>query len=276
MSEFDPFVEEWVSYAKNPRYTLVEKCLKLAQVLEFPDLDLVFYINKLNSMGEELRNSISDVKNPTYLISMLNEYMFDTLGFDGNRDDYYNPRNNFLNVVIERKTGIPITLSIIYIQLGSYIGLDLRPVGFPGHFLVKYSEEMILDPFNGGALLDVDDLQEILDNTYGNGVQFSPEYLNEIEPEKILVRILRNLKNSYMQSFNYKTAMHCINMVLGLLPDDPEEIRDKGVVQSRLLQNDLAIRSLEKYLELAPEADDVDYVLDLIRSIKERSNQQST
>ncbi len=273
MSEFDPFVEEWISYAKNPRYSLVEKCLKLAKTLEFPNLDMTHYIRKLNSMGEELRNSISDVKNPTYLVSMLNEYMFDKLGFEGDRDDYYNPRNNFLNVVIDKKSGIPITLSIIYIQLGSYIGLDLRPVGFPGHFLVKYSEEMILDPFNGGGLLDVDDLQEILNNIYGDGIQFNPEHLDEIEPEKILVRIARNLKNSYMQSFNYKMAMHCINMVLGLIPEEPEEIRDKGIVQSRLLQNNLAVRSLERYLELAPEANDVDYVLELIRSIKEKSSQ---
>ncbi|MGI0047523.1 MAG: SirB1 family protein [Nitrosotalea sp.] len=273
MNDFDPFVEEWIIYAKNPRYSLVEKCLKLAQTLEFSDLDLGQYLQKLNSMGEELRNSISDVKNPTYLVSMLNEYMFDNLDFHGNSDDYYNPRNNFLNVVIDKKSGIPITLSIIYMQLASHIELDLRPVGFPGHFLVKYSEEIILDPFNGGALLDIDDLQQILETTYGDGIQFNPEYLNEIEPENILIRIARNLKNSYMQSFNYKMAMHCINMVLGLSPDDPEEIRDKGIVQSRLLQNDLALRSLEQYLELAPEADDVDYVLELIRNIKEKASQ---
>ncbi|MDE1727242.1 MAG: transglutaminase family protein [Thaumarchaeota archaeon] len=273
MSDFDPFVAEWITYAKSPQYSLVEKCLKLAQTLEFPDLDLNHYIQKLNFMGEELRNSVSDVKNPTYLISMLNEYMFDNLGFHGDSDDYYNPRNNFLNVVIDKQSGIPITLSIIYSQLGTHIGLDLRPVGFPGHFLVKYSEEMILDPFNGGILLDVEDLQEILDTTYGSGIQFSPDYLNEIEPEKILIRITNNLKNSYMQSFNYKMAMHCINMVLGLAPDSPEEIRDKGIIQSRLLQNESAIQSLEQYLELAPEANDVDYVLDLIRSIKEKANQ---
>lgn len=271
MSDFDPFVSEWIAYAKNPRYSLVEKCLKLAQTLEFTQLELGQYIQKFDLMGKQLQNSISDVKNPTYLISMLNEYMFDNLGFCGNRDDYYNPQNNFLNVVIDKKTGIPITLSIIYIQLASYIGLELKPVGFPSHFLVKYSEEMILDPFNGGMLLDIDDLQQMLDSAYGSAVQFSPEYLNEVEPEKILIRIARNLKNSYMQSFNYKMAMHCINMVLGLSPHDPDEIRDRGIVQSRLLQNDLAVRSLEEYLELAPEADDVDYVLDLIRNIKEKS-----
>ncbi|HJU13741.1 MAG TPA: transglutaminase-like domain-containing protein [Candidatus Nitrosotalea sp.] len=273
MSDFDPFVEEWIAYAKNPRYTLVEKCLKLAQALEFPDLDFAQYIEKLNSMGNDLRNAVSDVKNPTYLISMLNEYMFDTLGFEGNRDDYYNPQNNFLNKVIDTRQGIPITLSIIYIQLGAYLGLDLRPVGFPGHFLVKHSEELILDPFNGGRLLQIRDLEEILRNTYGAGFPFRPEYLDEIEPEKILIRLAKNLKNSYLQSFNYKKATHCINMVLGLAPNEPEEIRDIGIVQSRMLQNERALRSLERYLELAPDAEDVDYVLELIRSIKERANQ---
>jgi len=273
MSEFDPFAAEWVSYVKNPRYTLVERCLKLSQVLEFPDIKINDYVQKLNLLSQGLCDSISDVKNPTYLISKLNEYMFDTLGFEGDTDDYYNPRNNFLNVVIDKKSGIPITLSIIYIELADHIGLVLRPVGFPAHFLVKYSEEMILDPFNRGRLLDIDDLQEILNSSYGGVVEFVPDYLNEIEPEKILIRIARNLKNSYTQSFNYTLAMRCINMILELVPNSPEEIRDKGIVQSRLFQNDLALRSLNKYLELAPEADDIDFILDLIRSIKENPNQ---
>lgn len=273
MSSFDPFVEEWVAYAKNPRYSLVEKCLKLSQSLDFPDLVLDQYVQELNSMGESLRNLVSDIKNPTYLVSMLNEHMFETLGFEGNQDDYYNPQNNFLNKVIDSKKGIPITLSIIYIQLGAFLGLDLRPVGFPGHFLVKHSEEMILDPFNGGRLVGIEDLEEILNSTYGPGFPFRPEYLNEIEPEKILIRLARNLKNSYMQSFNYRQALHCINMVLGLAPDEPDEVRDTGIVLSRMLQNDRALRSLEKYLEIAPDAEDVDYVLELIRSIKERPNQ---
>ena len=273
MSNFDPFVAEWISYAQNPRYTLVEKCLKLSQTLEFQNLNVSEYVQKLNSFGKELKNSVSDVKNPIYLISMLNEYMFDTLGFEGNSDDYYNPRNNFLNIVIDKRTGIPITLSIIYIEIAKHIDLDLHPIGFPGHFLVKYSEEMVLDPFNCGRLLGVEDLQEILETTYGEGVKFEPDYLNEIEPEKILIRITRNLKNSYTQSFNYPMALHCINMALGLEPNSPEEIRDMGIIQSRMLQTDLALSSLNKYLELAPEANDVDYILDLIRNIKEKSSQ---
>ncbi len=273
MNSFDPFAAEWISYAKNPQYTLIEKCLKLSQTLEFPDLDITEYIKKLESLKQGLRDHISDVKNPVYLVSMLNEYMFDMLEFHGDNDDYYNPRNNFLNIVMDKHSGIPITLSIIYIELAKAIGLELRPVGFPGHFLVKYSEELILDPFNRGSLLDIEDLQDILDATYGEGMEFEPEYLNDIEPEKILVRILRNLKGSYTESFSYNKAMRCINMILGLEPNLPEDIRDKGIVQARMLQGDLALISLNKYLELAPEADDVDEILEMIRGIKEKSSQ---
>ncbi|MGI0009819.1 MAG: SirB1 family protein [Nitrosopumilaceae archaeon] len=271
--DFDPFVAELVPYVSDPSYSLVEKCLKLAQTFGYPNLSITEYVDKLNSMGETLRGLVSDVKNPTYLISMLNEYMFNTLGFSGNRDDYYNPDNNFLNVVIDKKSGIPITLSIIYVELARHIGLDLRPVGFPSHFLVKHTEEMIIDPFEGGRILTIDDLHEILNRSYGGEVEFLPQFLDEIEPEMILIRITRNLKNSYTESFNYEMAMHCINFILSIEPDAAEEVRDKGILEARLLHYDPALKSLNKYLELSPEADDVDDILDLIRSIKERTSQ---
>lgn len=273
MSQTDPFVAELVSYVSNPRYTLVEKCLKMAQIMEYPNLSITEYVEKLYSMGKALRGSISDVKNPTYLISMLNEYMFGTLGFSGNTDDYYDPKNNFLNFVIDKKVGIPITLSIIYVEIAKHIGLDLRPVGFPSHFLVKYSEEIILDPYGHGRLLTIDDLHEILQTSYGANVEFLPQFLDEIEPEKILIRIARNLKNSYTQSFNYTMAMRCVNFILSIEQNSAEETRDKGILESRLLHYDLALKSLNRYLELSPDAEDVDYVLDLIRSIKDRASQ---
>ena len=273
MSDFDPFSAEWISYAKSSQYTLIEKCLKLSQILEFPNLDITEYVHKLKSFDQGLLERASEVKNPIYLTSMLNEYMFGILEFEGDEDDYYNPRNNFLNIVIDRRSGIPITLSIIYIEIAKAINLELKPIGFPGHFLVKYGEELILDPFNKGRLLDIEDLQEILDSTYGQGVEFQPEYLNDIEEEKILIRILRNLKSSYTESFSYEKAMHCINMILGIEPHSPEDIRDKGIIQLRLLQKDLALISLNRYLELAPEAEDIDSILEIIKGIKEKTNQ---
>ena len=269
--EFDPFVAEWFSFVKNPNFNLVEKCLKFAQILEYPDLDIEKYIEKITKMGMSLKESVSDVKNPTYLISMLNEHLFENLGYSGDDDDYYNPKNNFLNEVIDKKTGLPITISILYVEVAKFIGLDLKIVGFPSHILVKYNEEMILDPFYDGRLLDIDDLQEILDTNYGGEIEFKPEFLDEISSEQILVRLTRNLKNSYVQSFVYDKALRCVNMVLAIEPESPDDIRDKGILEERLLNYDSALKYLNKYLEINPNAEDVDFILELIRSIKTKN-----
>ena len=269
--KFDPFVAEWFSFVKNPNFNLVEKCLKFAQILEYPDLDIEKYIEKISKMGMSLKESVSDVKNPTYLISMLNEHLFENLGYSGDDDDYYNPKNNFLNEVIDKKTGLPITISILYAEIAKFIGLDLKIVGFPSHILVKYNEEMILDPFYDGRLLDIDDLQEILDTNYGGEIEFKPEFLDEITSEQILLRLTRNLKNSYVQSFVYDKALRCVNMVLAIEPESPEDIRDKGILEERLLNYDNALKYLNKYLEINPNAEDVDFILELIRSIKTKN-----
>ena len=269
---FDPFISEWIAFSKNPNYNLIEKCLKLAQILEHHDLDVSKYVEKINDIGNSLRMKISGIKNPTYLISMLNEYLFDELGFRGAEEDYYDPGNSFLNIVFNKKTGIPITLSIIYAEIAKKIGLDLKIVGFPGHVIVKYKNEIILDPFYRGRLLTIEDLEEILDRNFGDGVEFVPEYLNEATVEQLLTRLLRNLKNAYTQSYAYDNAMKCTDMILGMQPESPEEIRDKGILEERLLRYDKALPLLNKYLELQPEADDADFILELIKSVREKSN----
>ena len=266
--KFDPYVGEWISFVRNPNFNLVEKCLKFAQLLEYPELNIEFYIQKINKIGMSLKESINDVKNPTYLISMLNEHLFENLGFRGDDEDYYNPKNNFLNEVIDKKSGLPITMSILYVEIAKFVGLELKMVGFPGHVLVKYNEEMILDPFNDGMLLDIDDLQEILDENFGGELEFQPSFLDDIEPEQVLVRMARNLKNSYVQSFVYDKALRCTNMVLSIEPNSPEDIRDKGILEERMLNSDIALNYLNKYLEINPNAEDVDFILELIRSIK--------
>ena len=270
--KFDPIVSEWVSFSKNSKHNLIEKSLKLAQILEYPDLNISKYIEKINEIGNSLKLKIKYVKNSTYLISMLNEHVFEKYGFQGNDEDYYDPRNNFLNAVIDKKTGIPITLSIIYSEVAKYIGLDLKIVGFPGHVVVKYEEEMIIDPFYSGRLLTINDLEEILYRNFGDGVEFIPEYLNTATTDQILTRLLRNLKNAYTQSYAYDKAMRCTDMILGIRPESPEEIRDKGILEERLLHYNEALPLLNKYLELEPEAEDADFILELIKSVREKTN----
>ncbi len=271
--KFDPLVAEWVSFSTQSKFNLVEKCLKLSQILEYPDLDISKYIQKINEIGKNLSLEISNVDNPTYKISMLNEHLFQKYGFSGDTEDYYNPKNNFLNQVLEKKSGIPLTLSIIYSEIAKHIGLELRIVGFPSHVIVKYNEEILLDPFNKGKLLKLDDLEQILDRSFDGQVDFYPEFLDEISTDKILIRMLRNLKNSYGQSFAYEKAMRCTNMILSLEPNSPEEIRDKGILEDRFSNHDLALEFLEKYLEQFPEAEDADFILELIRNIRNKINQ---
>jgi len=271
--KFDPFVSEWISFAKNPNHNLIEKCLKLAQILEYPELDISKYIQKIRELGNSLKLKIGAGKNPTYLISMLNEYLFEERGFLGNEEDYYDPGNSFLNVVLDKKTGIPITISIIYSEIAKYIGLDLRIVGFPGHVIVKYKDEIILDPFYHGILLTIEDLEENLNRNFGEDVEFIPEYLNEATAEQLLTRLLRNLKNAYTQSYAYDKAIRCADMILEIQPESTEEIRDKGILEERLLHYDKSLPLLNKYLELEPEAEDVDFILELIKSVREKTNQ---
>jgi len=271
--KFDPLVAEWLSFVTNPNFNLVEKCLKFTQILEQPNLDIEQYIQKISQMGLTLKETTSDVKNPTYLVSILNEFLFENQGFIGEMDDYYNPKNNFLNEVIDKKSGLPITLSILYVEIAKFIGLDLKIIGFPSHVLVKYNEEMILDPFNDGRLLDIDDLQEILDRNFDGQLEFEPEFLDEIKPEQILVRLARNLKNSYFQSYANEKALKCVNMTLAIEPESPEDIRDKGILEEKLLNYDTALKYLNHYLEINPNAEDVDFILELIRNTKTKINQ---
>lgn len=273
-AEFDPVLSEWSTYVRNPKLNLIEKCLKLAQILEYHNLDIENEVQKINDIGISLKNSIVESKNHTYRISLLNEFLFQTCGFNGNMEDYYNPKNNFLNYVIDEKTGTPITLAILYSELGKHIELDLRIIGFPSHVIVEGGEELMLDPFNKGKQLSTDDLREILLRNYGDDVELVPEYLNEITVEQILIRILRNLKSSYTESYSYEKSIRCNLMILAISPDSPDEIRDIGILEEKLMNYKKSIKYLERYLELDPNAQDVDLILELIRNIREKTNYQ--
>ena len=268
----DKLINEWESCIGNQRLNLIEKCLKLAQIIEYPNLDISNEVQKLNNLGVMLKNSITENKNQTYLISLLNEFIFQKCGFYGDLEDYYNPKNNFLNHVIDEKHGIPITLSIIYAELARYIGLELRIIGFPSHVIVEGGEEIILDPFNKGRLLSENDLQEILYRNYGENIDLLPEYLTAITTEQILIRILRNLKSSYTESYSYEKAIFCNKMILSIIPESTEEIRDNGILEKKMSHFEKAVKYLNRYLELEPNAEDVDFVLELIRKIREKIN----
>ena len=267
---FDPFVAEWASYVNNPNLGPVEKYLKMAQLLEYPDLDIGVCIEKINALGRHCWSVCSSEGEIVDRVGRFNGEFFGSLGYGPDETDYYDPRNNFLNEVIDKKTGIPITLSIMYAEVAGHTGLNVRLVDFPGHILAKIGEMVILDPYNGGMIVGHDDLQTILDSVFDGEVLFKPEYLNEAKPERLMIRMARNLKNSYMHSYDYARARRCADMVLAFDPESPDDVRDKGIIEARLLHYSASLEHLNRYLEINPGGHDVDHVLEMIKSIREK------
>src|SRR3990172_3077102 len=253
---------------------LAEAALVIAQE-EYPELEVARYLSCLDGMGADVRTRVGSVEDPHRLIVALGDYLFREQGFRGNADDYYDPRNSFLNDVLDRRTGIPITLSTLYMEVGRRLGVRMHGVGMPGHFLVKYvgpDEEIVIDPFNGGAIVSSADCQRILDRTYEGKLAFEPRFLAALGTRQILVRMLNNLKAIYFNTQAYAKALSVVERLLILEPEAPTGIRDRGLLLSQLKRYPEAMNELQQYLKLAPAAEDAQAIRDHLRSIRQRES----
>lgn len=225
---------------------------------DYPDLDIASYLARIDRLAVAVVNRRDDGDIQRSL-EALNHILFDVHGFRGNRDDYYDPKNSFLNEVIERRQGIPITLSILYMEVAQRIGIALDGVGFPGHFLVKHAgrggDVMIIDPFHRGAIKSRDDLRRMLDGLYGT-VPLRDEFLQAVGKRDILKRMLGNLKGIYLKSNNLVKLLGVLDQLIILDPGAAEAYRDRGTVYLRLELFPQARADFEAYLRLAPDAHD--------------------
>ena len=206
----------------------------------------------------------------------MNTVLFKEMGYKGNREQYYDPRNSYLNDVIERKTGIPITLSVLYIEVARRVGLRLYGVGFPGHFLVKYQEgdeEIVIDAFNNGEVLTHENLEQLLQHLYGGRIAFDPAYVAAIPKKQILRRMLNNLKNLYLQTDEHLKSLAVLEQLIILDPSSEADIRDRGLLYLKLECFIQAAGDLENYLMMAPGADDLKAIRAQLEAIKRRSIQ---
>jgi regulator of sirC expression with transglutaminase-like and TPR domain len=257
-----------------------EYALHLARIINYPNLNIDYHIKQIEEIGEELKRRIKNPKGlrPTHIIEKFNEFFFEDKKFQPNINDYYNPANNYLNIVLEKRTGIPITLSIIYIHLASFLNFDLQPVNFPSHFLVKYvcdaelNENIIIDPFNKGRIIDDYILQDLLNKINPKlNIPISNNILERASTSQILLRLLNNLKNGYIEVDDLEKVEIINEMILSLDRFNPEAIRDKGILLYRYKKLEESLQSFYKYIELNPEAEDIDKILDLIRQIRDTS-----
>ncbi len=252
---------------------LIRANLLIAKCVEYPDLDIDEYLARFEKMASEIQSRLDSAdRGPRSLIHVINRYLFASQGFHGNENDYYDPRNSFLNDVMDRRTGIPITMSTLFIELAGRTGLALEGVGFPGHFVVKYSGpgfEFLIDPFNKGRMLSENDCQDILDRIYGGGVEFRSEMLATVTKKQIIGRMLSNLKGIYVDSKNYQKALWVVELILDLSPGNALEIRDRGLLYHRLECFSRALHDLETYLNLRSDAPDGEAMIDFISRLRD-------
>ena len=227
----------------------------------YPDLNVAAYLSRIEELAYMLRLRIDEDHSIPERISVLNQFLFGELGFAPNSDDYYDPRNSFLNEVLERRVGIPITLSVIYMELGRKVGLPLQGVSFPGHFLVKCAVPegaVVLDPYSGGISLGLQDLQKRLREVQGGEVSRAivAELLVSASNKEIIVRLLRNLKAIYLREHNLDKALPIMDWIIATLPEQVPELRDRGMIYQELECPRAALTDFENYLTLSPASED--------------------
>lgn len=238
---------------------------------EYPQIPVELYLARLDQMAEEVKDRLADETAPMVVLEELLEMLFERRHFTGNREAYYDPRNSFLNDVLDRGTGIPLTLGMILLEVGWRLGLPLEGVGFPGHFLVRYRGDalsLLLDPFDAGKVRFEDQAQELLDQVYGGMVRVQDSFLRTATKRDMLIRLLSNLKNVYVNVSDHPRALAVVERLLVLQPTSRGDLRARGLLLARLGRRTEAAEQLRAYLELAPGAGDADRIRALVEGLR--------
>lgn len=223
---------------------------------EYPGLDIEHYLDRIAELAREAEPLVRAGDNTVEQVQLLSEFLFVQKGFEGNRDAFGDSRNSFLNEVIDRRLGIPITLSVIYLEVGRRLGLNLHGVSFPAHFLVKAVDdrgELIIDPFNGGAIIGLDEIRARLAQIYGQPVEVHPAMLKAVGARSILTRMLRNLKGIYASGADWPRTLAALDRILILDPRAPDEILERAALYERMECFSAALGDFQSLLSIAPD-----------------------
>jgi regulator of sirC expression with transglutaminase-like and TPR domain len=273
MSSFpDPRLAEMVS-RPEPEIDLAAGALLIATA-EYPQLQVAPYTRRLELLAERVRDRLAGETAPVLVLQELCQVLFTEEGFRGNESAYYDPRNSFLNDVLDRRVGIPITLGIVMLEVGWRVGLPICGINFPGHFLVRYEgpvARLLIDPFDGGKVRWEDEGQELLDRVYGGMVRMRPEFLEPASRADILARVLTNLKGIYLNTRDDERALAAVDRILMIRPTASVELRDRGLLLARVGRNEEAVAELERYLDFSPAAPDAQRVRSLIDELSSPS-----
>jgi len=238
-----------------------------------PHLDIPAYLQRIDQLAREVAERRDPAGDVYHSLAALNHVLFRQHGFDGNRDDYYDPRNSFLSEVLDRKIGIPITLCVLYMEVARRISVPVEGIGFPGHFLVKCSageEAIFIDPFHRGEVKITEDLGQMLEKLYGRKVALRPQFLEAAGKKQILKRMLVNLKAIYLRNNSVGEALSIFDHLIILDPAGAEEIRDRGSLYLHMGCFRQAREDFDAYLRLAPNAHDAEMVREQIATLEKQ------
>ena len=237
---------------------------------EYPHLSMGPYLDELDRMADRVDRITAADSSPMNTIAAINQVLFVDYGFSGNAGNYYDPRNSFLNDVIERRTGIPITLSTIYMEVARRIGFDIDGVGVPGHFLVKYvsrTDEILIDPYNQGSILTRNDCRGLLPPGQAETAQSVERWLRRVANRHILTRMLANLKAIYLQARTFDRALLMLNLMILTEPDAPALYKERGLLRLQLRQFRGAAADLRWYLNHSPDSQDNSNIESYLRDV---------
>jgi len=256
---------------------LIEAAMWIAAE-EYSDLDVEDYCARVRLINAEGARRAEGKGNLFARLDALRTYLFEELGFRGNLEQYNDPRNSFLNEVLDRRLGIPLTLAILFVEQARAAGFDARGVALPGHFVTRVSYEgrtILVDPFHGGSVITQEDCKQLVARSTGRGWLFRTEYLEGTDERAMLARLLMNLKYAYLGRSEYSRALTVVDRLLLVSPEDSNEIRDRGFLQARLGRPGAAITDLERYLSLTPDAPDTKSVEGRLVWLRQRHSEAS-
>lgn len=252
--------------------------LALAALLMSEHLNGVFeltryYLALLDDMAESLQPTVYAAQTAAEQVKVLTHFLFEELGFHGNSDNYYDPNNSFLDKVLNRRTGIPISLSVVCLEVGWRLGLPMSGLGLPGHFIVGYGvpdAPIYIDAFNGGTVLSEDDCLALCRAPFSERLAFREQFLIPASKKAILFRMLLNLKQIYLRQENWEQVYRTVDLMLIVQPNQIGEVRDRGVAAYRLNRLREAAFDLQRYLFLNPEASDANWLKQHLEMIEEK------
>jgi regulator of sirC expression with transglutaminase-like and TPR domain len=254
----------------DARADLVRIALEIARDA-YPDVDPGRYMATIDGLAARVRDRCPAAAKSRHVLGQINWVLFVEEGFRGNADDYYDPRNSYLNEVIDRRTGIPISLSVLYWAVADRLGLEMAGVNLPRHFMLRVGEgagTIFVDPFHAGALLDRGGCARRISELSGEPVAATDALFAPCATDRVVARMLRNLKAIYLQDRDFAAALPVLRRLAALAPGDPEEQRDYAMLCLRLDRPADAVAPLQAYLDARPHADDVATLGSLLRAAR--------